>query len=465
MSAGCRHANRTSLHPPSPQRTCRQGELRGGAPRHARHRLLQLPGAHAAPRPHLPQPHAAVVCGQKGRGGNGCERTAWRQVEKWSTAWKPNECILKRSRAGQPHDTQPRPAAAPEPDSSHWPVGSGDSDRTALVCPLYRTASVTGKGCRSLGLGSLGTSTSGSAPTNSGRARGSHHSRARGRITGCSWCRGAAAQHRPGDRSRQIRHSRPHPCYPPAHACHPLNSNPRCQPWLATPPTLDDEALAAGAGAQIQVQAALKALLDEGGVRGHLPGSRTREQHVARAQEQHGDTTLLSACWGLRVHSFLVDSCVAQPLHPANRPGLEARRSPGAGCHRTWAQTAAAPLHPAAAPRSSPPAQHSRRSRHSRVRCGWRDATSRRRAGLLQGETPATHQTAQTAQAATVLPRSAPPAQQPPNNSPTTAHLGGQVLSRRVVALLMPRQLELGGGDVGQARGRLVRRLACKVFG
>lgn len=62
-----------------------------------------------------------------------------------------------------PHHAGAPPMAAPEPESSHWPVGSGDSERTALVCPMYCTASVTGKGCRSLGLGSLGTSTSGSA--------------------------------------------------------------------------------------------------------------------------------------------------------------------------------------------------------------------------------------------------------------------------------------------------------------
>ena len=40
--------------------------------------------------------------------------------------------------------------------------------------------------------------------------------------------------------------------------------------WL----TLDDEALAASAGAQVEVQAALKALLDKVGVGGHLQGSQ-----------------------------------------------------------------------------------------------------------------------------------------------------------------------------------------------
>ena len=54
--------------PARPSLTCRQGELRRGAPGHAGHRLLQLPAAHAAPRPHLPQPHAAVVCGCGGEG-------------------------------------------------------------------------------------------------------------------------------------------------------------------------------------------------------------------------------------------------------------------------------------------------------------------------------------------------------------------------------------------------------------
>lgn len=197
-----------------------------------------------------------------------------------------------------PHPPAP-PMAAPEPESSHWPVGSGDSERTALVCPLYCTASVTGKGCRSLGLGSLGTSTSGSAERGVPKwlHQGVANLGAWQPALNLAW--GSAARLLSWAVSRRMSLAAcPSWCGPSSPAFPPVNqpASPRCP----APPTLNDEALAAGAGAEVQVQAALKALLDEGGVGGHLRLCRERMQFKMRSRcacpgQQPGNHTAFSA--------------------------------------------------------------------------------------------------------------------------------------------------------------------------
>lgn len=49
-----------------------------------------------------------------------------------------------------------------DPEIKYWPIGSIDIQRIMSVWPLYTSDITEGNGCRSLGLGSFGSKSSGS---------------------------------------------------------------------------------------------------------------------------------------------------------------------------------------------------------------------------------------------------------------------------------------------------------------
>mmetsp|Transcript_28549 Transcript_28549/g.72642 ORF Transcript_28549/g.72642 Transcript_28549/m.72642 type:complete len:208 (-) Transcript_28549:1077-1700(-) len=89
----------------------------------------------------------------------------------------PRLCVAMQRPDATSHT---RRVPSSEPEASHWPLASGATQRTLPAWPSYVMARLVGKGCRSWGLGSLGTRVSGSMNMRFLRTRG-HRYRSRQR--------------------------------------------------------------------------------------------------------------------------------------------------------------------------------------------------------------------------------------------------------------------------------------------